>query len=135
MSDLILVPVNGSSASCSLLYNLLAERTAEQSISHREMPTYQAHCAFVRSDQYLAWYWIEVDMQPVGTVYLTELREIGISIFKVHQGNSYGADAVKLLMERHPGKFLANIAPGNQKSIDLFAKLGFSHIQNTYAHE
>ncbi len=37
------------------------------------------------------------------------------------------------LMEAHPRKkYLANINPANERSIHMFEKLGFKHIQNTY---
>jgi len=35
-------------------------------------------------------------------------------------------------MAKFPGKFLANINPHNEKSINLFGKLGFKRIQSTY---
>lgn len=71
-------------------------------------------------------------MQPVGTIYLTTLREIGISIFRSHQRQGYAIQAIDLLTAAHPGKFLANINPKNTASIGMFKKLGFNHIQNTY---
>ena len=32
------------------------------------------------------------------------------------------------------GKFIANINPLNTKSIEMFERLGFKHIQNTYKY-
>jgi len=116
-----------------ILFRLLAEREPSESISHRGMPTFDEHCAFVRSRPYLTWYLIEADWKIVGATYLSHQREIGIGIFREHRGQHYAKAAIRLLMERHPGRFLANINPANQKSNDLFAGFGFTHLQNTYA--
>lgn len=117
-----------------MLYNLLKEREPHQSISHKEMPTIEQHAAFIRTNPYLNWYIVMVDGEPVGAVYLTRQREIGIAIFKQYQGMGYGKSAVRALMFLWPGeKFLANINPANQASIAFFAKLGAKHIQNTYS--
>ncbi len=34
------------------LYDLLFERPSYANISHKEMPTYDAHCAFIKSKPY-----------------------------------------------------------------------------------
>lgn len=127
-----LVPIAREREAISILYELLKERTPEQSISHRGMPTMEEHTDFVRSQPYHVWYLIEVDDQYVGSVYLSKSREIGIFIFKSHARKGHGAEAVKMLMARWPGHFLANINPQNESSIEFFKRLGFKHIQNTY---
>ncbi|KKN77981.1 hypothetical protein LCGC14_0355460 [marine sediment metagenome] len=133
----------------SITYRLLEERTAEQSISHRTMPTWEEHQAFVTSWPYAAWYLVEAwvrcipedRMCPrtptiVGAVYLTKADEIGVFIFKAYQGNNYGSRAVLKLMEAHPrDRYLANINPANERSVNMFEGLGFRHIQNTYVKE
>lgn len=115
-----------------VLYSLLEERTPEQSISHREMPSFDEHIDFVDSEPYLAWYFIVDNGETVGTIYLTKQREIGISIFNKYQRLGIGKRAVMELMARYPGKFLANINPDNDVSIKFFAQFGAKHIQNTY---
>ena len=41
--------------------------------------------------------------------------------------------SIEMLMEKHPReRFLANINPANERSIEFFRSLGFVHIQNTY---
>jgi len=117
-----------------VLYELLAERTPAQSISHREMPTLTQHKRFVESQPYAEWWFIvsHHDYTNIfGCIYVTVEREIGISVFNQWQGQGIGTEAMEILLRTHPGKFLANIAPGNQDSIDFFAKHGFTHIQNT----
>jgi RimJ/RimL family protein N-acetyltransferase len=115
-----------------LLYQLLAERTPSQSISHQLMPTLNSHRRFVRSHPYRAWYLILDGEERVGAIYLTKEREIGVFVFEKFQRRGYGREAIRLLMRLWPGRFLANINPINEASIRLFQGLGFNHIQNTY---
>lgn len=118
------------------LYDLLAQRDPVANISHREMPSYEAHRRFVESRPYKCWYIVHADDDPVGAVYLTHQNEIGISILKDHQGHGYGKKAIRILIQAHPAeKFLANIAPSNARSIAMFEKLGFGAIQLTMAKE
>lgn len=120
-----------------ILWELLEERPAEACISHRKMPTWDEHHRFVFSLPYKAWYIIEIGETvgecPVGCVYLTRQDEIGISIYKRHQGKGYGPQAIKLLMAEHPEvtRFLANVAPYNARSLNVFEDLGFNIIQHT----
>jgi RimJ/RimL family protein N-acetyltransferase len=124
-----------SSSDCrQVLWDLLAERTPEQSISHKWMPTPEEHEAFVKSRPYLAWYLIEVHGCIRGACYLSKQREIGVAVLKDFRGSGFGHRAVQLLMGRHPGKFLANVNPANIPSANLFKSLGFGLIQHTYAH-
>lgn len=116
----------------AILFNLLKERTPEQSISHKSMPSAAEHLEFFMSKPYSHWYIVEVDGDYVGSVYLTELREIGIFIKKRFQGNGYGKRIVKEIMDRHPGRILANINPANSVSCSMFEKLGAKMIQVTY---
>jgi RimJ/RimL family protein N-acetyltransferase len=113
-------------------FHLLSQRLASQSISHREMPEWEEHRAFVISKPYPYWYLIVARLRPVGCIYLTEKREIGIGILRFYQGKGYAKLAIYELMQMHPGRFLANINPANEASIKLFEAFGFKHIQNTY---
>ncbi len=119
--------------STHILYELLTERTQDQSISHKEIPSMEDHRKFIQSRPYRYWYLIYDESGCVGAVYLSKLNEIGIGIFIDCRGNGYAKEAVKKLMELHPGKFLANINPRNKASIKLFEKLGFKKLQVTYA--
>lgn len=118
-----------------ILYRLLAERPARVNISHRKMPGWRKHLAFIRSRPYKAWYLIRVSGGAcVGSIYLSKNDEIGAFIFKEHQKKGYGRIALDLLMKRHRAvkRFLANINPKNGASIRFFKNLKFGHIQNTY---
>ena len=123
------------------LYELLKERESHQNISHREMPSYEDHARFVDSHPYREWFvifeeWGNVEMGPIGAIYLSKQNEIGIFIAKEYQGKGHGKQAISSLMGMHPAKrFLANIAPGNSRSLAMFEKLGFDLVQYTMAKE
>lgn len=128
-----LIPIESATWHKELLYSLLGERTPEQSISHRKMPSFKDHCQFIDTHPYEAWYFIVQNSSGiVGSVYLTRQREVGIFIFNAYQGMGHGKRAIAALRELHPGKLLANINPKNEGSIRLFEGMGFRHIQNTY---
>lgn len=115
------------------LYALLLEREAKVNISHRVRPTASEHLAFMQLRPYAGWYFAQVGHDYVGSVYLTKEDEIGVFIFREHQGKGHGERAVKLLMKRHgPRRYLANVAPKNGPSHGLFRKLGARLIQHTY---
>lgn len=115
------------------LYRLLQERTEATNISHRKMPSWRAHLRFFKSRPYRAWYLIDVGGEIVGAIYLSQANEIGVFLFRTHQGRGLGSEAVKAIVKRHPRKrFLANINPRNERSIAMFEALGFRHLQNTY---
>lgn len=125
-----------------LLWMLLEQRPAEFSISHKSMPSWEDHCAFVRNHPYEAFYIITVDGAPVGKIYLTfppaapslPGNEIGIDLFPDTVGKGYGSAAVKLLMEKHgPRRYVANVSPNNERSRRMFQRLGFAHVQDTFA--
>lgn len=116
-------------------FDLLREREPHENISHRVMPTWEEHCAYVRSRPHLAWYAFGPrELGPwAGCIYLSYRREIGVGVRKGHRGRGYARAAILELMRLHPGRFLANINPRNEASIRLFESLGFGGpIQVTY---
>ena len=136
MSDIKLIDIYGlpdREVAYRVLFDLLSERTVDQSISHKGMPSLEQHRAFVDSKPYLAWCLLETPQDGiVGSVYLSQQREIGLFVFNRYWNRGFGADVVRQLRERYPGRLLANINPKNERSIRFFNKLGFKHIQNTY---
>lgn len=128
------------------LYELLKERTKEQSISHQTMPTFEEHVEFMLKPGYRVWNLILDGETVVGSVYLTARNEIGIAIFKAHQRKGYATFAFNNTRKvwghmlngkglRVAPQFIANINPQNEASIKFFESLGFVHIQNTYRYE
>lgn len=137
-----LIPISEHPDHKKILFDLLAERPSSAFISHKNMPTWEEHCAFVANHPYGVWYLIEGDEQGevVGSVYMTKPprpsvagNEIGIFIFQRFHGRGLATRAVKLLMEKHGSqRYLANIAPTNEASLELFKGLGFTLVQHTY---
>lgn len=118
------------------LYELMAEALPHEVISHKELPTMADHIAYVMSRPYAVWYVIEQGDEILGYVYLSRQNEIGVRLFRKHQGRGVGSWAVTVLMNTHgKQRYLANIAPGNKASARMFQRLGFTHIQNTFALE
>lgn len=119
------------------LYNLLSQRTPEVNISHRKMPSYYEHIAFVQSEPYKEWYIIQnAKGSPVGSIYVTHSNEIGVFIEHLYRGDGYASAAIYGILALNPNtEFLANINPANEKSVELFKKFGFTYIQNTYRRD
>lgn len=138
IGELCLADVYETNNYLEILYGLLSEREAYESISHEEMPTFFQHGVFVASHPYRQWWFIinpdDPDWtDPIGTIALTRQNEIAISIAKKYRRMGWATKAIKGLMTLYPHiDFLANINPANKKSIALFSKFGFKHVQNTY---
>jgi RimJ/RimL family protein N-acetyltransferase len=128
-----LADVYKTSGSIETLYELLKERDDTVNISHKELPSFCYHVMFVEHRPYAKWFLIMAEGERVGSIYLSRQGEIGVFIFKAHQGKGYGTAAIKALMAQEPGhRFLANVNPANDRSADLFKGLGFKLIQHTY---
>ena len=133
-----LVPVDSANeAHLRDLYDLLAERPTEASISHRAMPTWEEHCRFVQGCPYAGWCLVQNALGIVGSVYLTLDNAIGISIYREFQRHGFGPAAVRMMMERHGlAKAIANVNPANHPSIAMFEKrFNAKLIQFTYEIE
>jgi RimJ/RimL family protein N-acetyltransferase len=116
----------------AFLYSLLKERTPEQSISHKRMPSIDEHISFIISEPYPQWYLVEVDDELIGSVYLTDNREIGVFILERLKGIGLGKMIVEKMCEDNPGRILANINPDNMVSRKMFEGMGAKLIQVTY---
>lgn len=142
---MILLPTQSVPDAAEILYRLLRERSEEAgvNISHHALPSWEDHLAFIDSTPFRFWYLIQVEGEIVGYVSATFLNEIGIVLFQKYRSSGYGARAVAMLMEKHRplpavpsqrcGLWLANINPGNEKSLRMFCNLGFKVRQVTYA--
>jgi len=115
------------------LYNLLMERDARANISHKKMPTYNKHVAFVSAKPYSKWYVILYDTNKAGSIYLSSQNEIGIFIKKSFQGKQLENIALRKMIQKNPKKrYLANVSPQNKKSMRFFKNNGFKLIQYTF---
>jgi RimJ/RimL family protein N-acetyltransferase len=120
------------------LYELLKQRNDTINISHKETPTYEQHCNFVKSKPYPYYKLIGDIDNRIGVCYVTEKNEIGIFIDKKYQGQGYGKAVLRRIIEINAFRkkfhvLYANINPRNLKSQNLFKDLGFKLIQQTYA--
>ena len=118
------------------LYQHLKERDPITRISHKKMPTFAQHEKFVLSKPYTKWYIILQKNKKIGSVYLTEMNEVGLFLKKDVKGKSLGQKSLELLMKLNPrNRYLANISPKNKNSIRFFKKNNFKLIQYTYELE
>lgn len=140
LKDIKLVSIYRSSTSIlesymRILYNLLAERTPDESISHKKMPEYEEHVRFIIGYPYKSWYliqsWNEPELPFVGGIYINYDNSIGIGIFNKYKRQSYASAAIRALMDFHKEPYyFANINPKNLKSKELFKRLGFKHTED-----
>ena len=129
--NLKLLPINEKDY--EFLYELLSERKQITFISHKKMPTYEEHVKFIESEPYSKWYIIQIDDKKIGSIYLTKENEIGIFLKESIQRSGIGSNALNKLIDINPGlRYLANINPKNEKTIEFFKKSGFKLIQYTY---
>ena len=118
------------------LYKLLSERIPKENISHKKMPSFLQHKKFNKSKPYSYWYIIFLEKNKIGTIYLTNINEIGIHIKKEFQSVKIEKIILKKLFSKHPRtRYLVNINPENKKSIQFFKKNGFKLLQLTYELE
>ena len=130
-----LIPISERLDAPRVLYELLEERPRHAWISHKGMPTWEEHCEFVKNHPYKQWYLI-LSGDVIGSIYLTKQREIGIFVYRMYHRLGYAESAIAALIELHgPGYFYANVAPDNEPSHKLFAKMGFKPIQITHCLE
>lgn len=138
-----LIPVSRRSEEhARILYELLRQRPPEACVSHKSMPTFDAHLEFVRAHPYYDWCLIETGEGPyiiAGSVFISMPArpsvvgdELHVELFPDYRGEGLAAEALKMMMARHPRRrYIANVAPGNEASRALFERLGFRHCQNT----
>lgn len=125
-------------ADVAFLYEVLKDRPAEANISHREMPSLEQHKQFVHRKPYECWYIIQAQSddgrttEQIGSIYISKQRELGIFLLRAHWGKGYAMRALTLLRRNHPGKLLANVAPGNERSHAFFKAANGRLIQYTY---
>jgi len=121
------------------LYRLLDERKSWQSISHKEMPTFEDHVKFVNSKPYKHWYLVKRNLSEeyIGAVYISKYNEIGIFLLEKHTYKGFGKIILETLFEKHKEipMFYANVAPLNSMSLAFFANNGFKHFRPTLDKE
>ena len=116
------------------LYDLLFERPSYANISHKEMPTYDSHCAFIKSKPYREWFVVRSDQYVnFGTVYLSHQNEMAVFIIQKYQRLGIGTQVAHWMIDRHPkDQLYANVSPNNLVGQNFVRRLGGKPIQITY---
>ncbi len=121
------------------LYDLLGQR--KYGISHRALPSFADHEAFVRNHPYRCWYLIKSSSgRYVGSFYLMNDNCVGLSVF---EDADYYLRATLAYIERtysplpaipsvRAGFFFMNIAPGNKDMQAALLAANARHIQSSY---
>lgn len=117
------------------LYELLEKRNKNVNISHKKMPTFSQHLKFISSKPYQYWYIILQNNEKIGSIYLTSINEIGLSILNEKQWKGCEENALEVFMEKHQKqRYLVNISAKNKKLESFFKNNGFKKIQHTYEY-
>ena len=64
------------------LYDMLKERDPTINVTHKELPSFNKHLEFIKSNPYDAWYIIEIKSKQVGHIYIDNESRIGWFIKK-----------------------------------------------------
>ena len=133
-----LVRVRRTDEHVRALYGLLDQRA--HGISHRAMPTFEQHREFVLAHPYRAWYLIQVDGKPVGTIYLLRSNNVGVSV--APGAARYLPEAIRQIVRRHkplpPIKsvraagYILNVSPENTELISVLEEMHAELLQLTY---
>jgi len=110
------------------LYELLQQRDKKCCISHKGIPSVLEHIKFWESAPYKEAYIIDCENKPIGAVYISKLKEVGIHLIKGHNGGIKKAILTGMMDKIK----YANVSPNDRASQKLFKSLGFKLIQYTY---
>lgn len=122
-------------ADAPFLYALLLERNPLACVSHRVMPSYAAHELFVAHHPYDHWWVASWHGQRIGSVYLTDRRELGVNLvggWPMEQ--AWGAIVDWVQEWTRGGPLLVNVAATNPATRAFYEARGFVHIQDTLRH-
>ena len=117
------------------LYTLLQHR--KHSISHRQMPGYDEHIAFIENHPYRDWFLIFLRDSPIGTLYLGFDNSVGLHLTEGHDVYLKPTISImeQLLTPLPPLKsirsesFFFNIPPGNRRIRRLLESSGYYPTQ------
>ena len=120
------------------LYNLLKDR--KYSISHKKMPSIEAHKQFINNNPYLFWYLIREDNTLIGSTYIMDDNSLGIDL--TVEKMKYFQDVINFIKQKHKpkppiksvrsGKFFVNVSPFDLLKIDALERSKARIIQSTY---
>lgn len=103
----------------AFLFELLKERTPEQSISF-VMPTWDKHLWYIANKPYQEWCIIYLNGLKIGNIYLARDGSMGYFLKKEFIGKGYGTMAIKEMVKRNPRDYYyANVNPDNTIGVNL----------------
>ena len=120
------------------LYEILKKR--KFNISNTEIPSYEEHKNFVKSNKYRKWVMIFKEDKSYGTYYLRRDNYIGINLLTSIE-YEYFLIIKHILSLEKPLKeikslrnkfFLINSNPNNKALLQAIKKFDFMHIENSY---
>jgi len=122
----------------NVLYELLKQR--RYLISHKKMPSYQDHIAFVQSHPYLNWYIVSHNEHNLGTFYIKKDNSIGLNLVfpcellvkEVLNFILLNFQPQKELKSQTPPYFYVNVAEGNKTLMGILTDLKFEAIQVSF---
>jgi hypothetical protein len=136
--DVTLIRVAKRFEHVDVLHELLLGRS--HAISHKSMPNFRQHKAFVFSHPYRVWYLIKAEEGFVGSIYLMKNNTIGVSTAK--GAERYMKPAIERLVRKHKPlpavrsvrgpDFDFNVLPSNKKLISILQSMGAHLAQITY---
>ena len=114
------------------LYEMLKERDSTTNVTHKELPSFNKHLEFIKSNPYDVWYIIEIESKQVGHIWLDNADRIGWFTKKEFKGFGFVIPAFEELKRLHKRKkYLGEVNPNNFESQNLLTKLKFV-LKNTY---
>ena len=139
LSSFKFIKVNKESQNhISILYEILKKR--KFNISNIEIPAYEQHVEFVKSNKYRKWVIIFRNDKSYGTYYLRRDNYIGINLLTSIEYEYFLIIKYILSLEK-PLKeiksirnkfFLINTNPNNKPLLRAIKRFNFLHVENSY---
>lgn len=133
-----LIKVKRNNEHAIILYDLLKQRTHK--ISHKSLPSFNEHLAFIINHPYRAWFFIGVNGSYIGSIYAYKNNGIGVS---VNPGKEiYIRQAIVIFLKKmkplrpiksvRSAEFGVYAAPTDKHLISILESLGARLSQVTY---
>ena len=136
-----LIKVSTIERHLKFLFQLLKTRSIKNSISHRSLPTFKKHKAFVLSKPYRYWFIIKVSDTFLGAVYLTKTNTVAIHLInnnkkiyeKVLSFIIKNIEPLKPLPSIRGKDYTINLPVRNKIYSKVIINLGGQKVQDTYS--
>lgn len=142
MADIKFEKIAPTETQIVALYDLLLKR--EHTISHKVVPSFEEHAAFVNANPYRAWYLVLVSDEVAGTFYVSNENTVGINIARNSDETIIDSICSYIFAEYTPlpeiksvrgPAFAINVAPDNEFLINALDRLNKKVLQISYSLE